>query len=1202
VSWALEGYVNDYGIANMAAALAKAPSTPNNQRARLREESDYFRQRAQNYVNMFDPATKFFQGRKANGDFAAADPTVWGGAFTETDGWNFAFTAPHDGRGLADLYGGRAGLEKKLDAFFATPENADKPGSYGGVIHEMREAAAVRLGQLGMSNQPSHHIPYMYDYVGAPAKTAKLVREIMQRLYVGSEIGQGYPGDEDNGEMSSWFVLSSLGIYPLQAGSPNWAVGSPLFRKVTVHRSTGDIVVNAPNNSASNIYVQGLRVNGHAQTSVSVDSASLAHGGTLDFTMGATPSSWGTRPGDAPPSLTTGSTPPKPLQDTTGPGLGTATGPDGTDAAKLFDDASPTQVTFASGTPQITWKYNGGKQRPTFYTITSGAAPGDPADWTLLGSNDGNKWTKLDSRSGETFQWRDQTRPFAVSRSGSFTYFRLSVTRTVGASRLNLAELELLSGGDVVIGGGPLTVTAATPLDGVAGGPVSGSLATVTGGVGKAPADYSATVDWGDGTAPSAATMGNSSRGVYAVTGTHTYSKAGYYQVGVTVSDGPSQGVATGAVNVVFAPSNGLTASFDSICIGDDGTAGANCDAGGWSYSRAALSAAGLVPGQQASVPGTSLHFTPPVVAALHPDNVTGDGKTVQLTVPDDATHISFIGVGTNGEQQGTATVTFTDGTSATTPIEYGDWTFGGDPNGTPSFGNIVVARSGYRLKDGGHDPNVTFLFATAPFAVPAGEHVASVTMPSDNSDIHVFAVADDGTPPAPLTLTKPADQTATAGDTVTADLGQVSGGVGPYQARVQWGDGTVTEDAEVADPGAITGSHTYAQPGSYTVHVTAADTLGSAGSSFTITVKHPPYHPTITLGPAGGVQQGGIVSITGSGFAAGEQVTIKLGTQPTVTGTATASSTGGFTATLHVSLLASPDLYSVTATGADSVVPATATIEVLPKPGPPTYHPHIVVSPTAGPRGTAVTVTGDSFGLNELITLRLGTGSGAASTSAHSDAHGVLTSARPAVASNAPIGVTSVSAFGARSASTVSAPFEVTAGPVQVHVYRPQLDLVPAGAGVTVAGHGFAPNEQVAVGIDGRRSVTAQADSSGKVGGVQVTSAGDGGHSVSAAGTQSLDPTTASFVVLNGRAYTSHLPAAGPGGPQRPRSPGTPPSSTPPSSAPPSGPGSPGVPPPSHAARPVSGLGLLPWWAIALAAGLMVAGVLWWGHRRPTP
>ena len=177
------------------------------------------------------------------------DPLDWGGVYTETNGWNFAFTAQQDGQGLANLYGGQKALRDKLDAFFATPENADRPGGYGGVIHEMLEARAVRMGQLGMSNQPSHHIPYMYNFAGAPAKTQATVREILRRLYVGSEIGQGYLGDEDNGEMSSWYILSSLGIYPLQAGSSEWAIGSPQFTKMTVHRSSGDIVVNAPNNS-----------------------------------------------------------------------------------------------------------------------------------------------------------------------------------------------------------------------------------------------------------------------------------------------------------------------------------------------------------------------------------------------------------------------------------------------------------------------------------------------------------------------------------------------------------------------------------------------------------------------------------------------------------------------------------------------------------------------------------------------------------------------------------------------------------------------------------------------------------------------------------------------------------------------------------------------------------------------------------------
>jgi putative alpha-1,2-mannosidase len=101
------------------------------------------------------------------------------------------------------LYGGQNQFLNKLDQFFSTPETAQHPGSYGGTIHEMLEAREVRMGQLGMSNQPSHHIPYMYAAGGQPYKTQTLTREILQRLYVGSDIGQGYCGDEDNGEMSA---------------------------------------------------------------------------------------------------------------------------------------------------------------------------------------------------------------------------------------------------------------------------------------------------------------------------------------------------------------------------------------------------------------------------------------------------------------------------------------------------------------------------------------------------------------------------------------------------------------------------------------------------------------------------------------------------------------------------------------------------------------------------------------------------------------------------------------------------------------------------------------------------------------------------------------------------------------------------------------------------------------------------------------
>jgi predicted alpha-1,2-mannosidase len=943
VSWALEGFINDYGLGNMAADLANNPVTPKDRKLDLQAQSEYFLQRARNYVNLFDSKTQFFEGKDASGNFLEGDPLDWGGVYTETDGWNYAFTAQQDGNGLANLYGGKKGLEQKLDEFFATPEKADHPGGYGGTIHEMVEARAVRIGQLGMSNQPSHHIPYMYDYAGAPAKTQAIVREIMQRLYVGSEIGQGYLGDEDNGEMSSWYILSSLGIYPLQNGSPNWVLGSPQFTQMTVHRQAGDIVVNAQNNSPANVYVQSVKLNNVTQRSVSFDSETLWHGGTIDFKMGPKPSTWGTGANDGPVSLTKGTDVPKPLQDTTGPGLGTPTTNGGQDASKLFDDTSSTQMTLTSATPQVTWAYRGGaKQTPTFYTVTSGSAAGDPSEWKLLGSNDGVRWTTVDYRTNEVFTSRRQTKIYKIDLPGKFSQFKMAVSKTT-APQINLAEIELLAGGDVVLGGGAVTVTGASTVAARSGSAVSVPLATVTGGTASG---YKATIDWGDGTPATGGTLAPSSRAVDSVSGSHTYAKPGFYQAQVTVTDGASQASATVGVDVAYSPANSLGAAFDSVCIGDDGIPGANCDTQGWEYSRQALTAAGVTQGKPTTVPGTGLSFTPPVVPANQPDNATGNGSTIALNLPSDAKNISFVGTGTEGNQNTTATVTFSDGTTATTPIQFSDWTLGGNANGTPSFGNIVVAKSAYRLHGTDKDAAVPFLFATTPYQIPAGKTAVSVTLPKQTGDpgtagrIHVFAIADDGTPRPALALTGPKDQTATAAQALTASLGSVTGGVTDttgYHATVEWGDGTAPAEATVDGTGAISGTHTYAQPGTYTAHVTAWDTLTSGSASFTVTVANaakpsatsvtvqapsqaarPAYHPQVKLSVAAG-PRGTAITVDGSGFAPNETVTGTFGAGLTAT-TLRANGDGVISgATISVPGTAKPGPAAVTLAGSAS-------------------------------------------------------------------------------------------------------------------------------------------------------------------------------------------------------------------------------------------------------------------------------------------
>ncbi|MFE9309156.1 GH92 family glycosyl hydrolase [Streptomyces sp. NPDC006706] len=426
LSWAMEGYVNDYGIAKMGEALYKKTGEKH-----YKEEADYFLNRAQDYVNLFDSRVGFFQGRNARGDWrldaSKYDPRVWGYDYTETNGWGYAFTAPQDSRGLANLYGGQKGLADKLDTYFATPETAGPEfvGSYGGVIHEMTEARDVRMGQYGHSNQVAHHVIYMYDAAGQPWKAQANVREALSRLYVGSEIGQGYHGDEDNGEQSAWYLFSALGFYPLVMGSGEYAIGSPLFTKATVHLDGGrDLVIQAPKNSAKNVYVQGVRFNGKAWNSTSLPHSLLSKGGVLQFDMGPRPSSWGTGKDAAPVSITTGDKAPSPRADVLkGDGA-------------LFDDTSSTEAAVTTVDLPVT-----GPVKAVQYTLTSsGDRAKAPAGWTLQASADGTTWKTVDRRTGESFAWDKQTRPFTIAAPGTYQKYRLVLD---GAS--TLAEVELLA-------------------------------------------------------------------------------------------------------------------------------------------------------------------------------------------------------------------------------------------------------------------------------------------------------------------------------------------------------------------------------------------------------------------------------------------------------------------------------------------------------------------------------------------------------------------------------------------------------------------------------------------------------------------------------------------------------------------------------------------------------------------------------------
>ncbi|MFT4197481.1 MAG: GH92 family glycosyl hydrolase [Pseudoxanthomonas sp.] len=446
MSWTLENALDDFGIATLAQGLAVQAAAASD-RQRYAEEAEYFRYRAAGYAGMFDRGIGFFQGRDADGGWrlpaADYDPRVWDNDYTESNGWTFAFTAVHDGLGLAALYGGREALARKLDAFFATPETAQLrlAGPRGHLIHEMIEARDVRMGMYAHSNQPSHHIPWMYLYAGQPWKTQRITRQVLARLYLGSEIGQGYPGDEDNGEMSAWYVLTAMGLYPLRAGSPDYVIGSPLFKRFALALPGGRrLLVRAPNNSPENVYVQSLKVNGKPWTRAWIPHRLLAAGATLDFVMGPEPSSWGSRPEDVPPSLTPAGQAPVTLADVTdaGTSVSVAGGPGG---ASLVDDDARTDGPVLGRQADVDIVL-GENARPTFYTLTSAERPIAGAAWVLEGARDDGSWTVLDTRDEQSFRWSLQTRPFRIARPGSYRRYRL---RFSAPARMQLAEIELLA-------------------------------------------------------------------------------------------------------------------------------------------------------------------------------------------------------------------------------------------------------------------------------------------------------------------------------------------------------------------------------------------------------------------------------------------------------------------------------------------------------------------------------------------------------------------------------------------------------------------------------------------------------------------------------------------------------------------------------------------------------------------------------------
>ncbi len=258
-----------------------------------------------NYKNVYEPSTRFMCGRDKKGNWTPNfDPKEWGGPYTEGCAWHYHWSVFHDIQGLTNLMGGEKNFVAKLDSVFSEP-NTFKVGTYGYVIHEMAEMAMINMGQYAHGNQPIQHMIYLYNYAGEPWKSQYWAREVMNKLY--SSGPNGYPGDEDQGQTSSWYVISAMGLYSVCPGTDQYVIGSPVFPKMTIHLENGKkLVIEADGNSLDNRYIQSSSLNGKPFTRNWLTYKELTDGGVIRYKMGNKPNiSRGVTVKDRPYSVST---------------------------------------------------------------------------------------------------------------------------------------------------------------------------------------------------------------------------------------------------------------------------------------------------------------------------------------------------------------------------------------------------------------------------------------------------------------------------------------------------------------------------------------------------------------------------------------------------------------------------------------------------------------------------------------------------------------------------------------------------------------------------------------------------------------------------------------------------------------------------------------------------------------------------------
>lgn len=276
VAKALEYCAADDGVAKVAKLLGK------------KDDYEYFFNRSRSYKKYYDPETRFLRAVDTDGKFRLPFNPFFAehrtNDYTEGNAWQYTFLVPHDVKGLIKLFGSDKAFMSKLDSLFFVEGWAGDNAS---------PDMSGMTGQYAHGNEPSHHVIYMYNYAGRPDKAAPLLRKMLNEMYLDQP--DGLSGNEDVGQMSAWYILSSVGLYQVDPVGGRFVIGSPLFDKATVNVGGGKtFTVVAKNNSDKNIYVQSTRLNGKTLKNSYVDFNDIRRGGTLELVMGPKPSKWAT--------------------------------------------------------------------------------------------------------------------------------------------------------------------------------------------------------------------------------------------------------------------------------------------------------------------------------------------------------------------------------------------------------------------------------------------------------------------------------------------------------------------------------------------------------------------------------------------------------------------------------------------------------------------------------------------------------------------------------------------------------------------------------------------------------------------------------------------------------------------------------------------------------------------------------------------